>query len=47
MHMYAVIFNAHFNFNSPKFEKDKFPILKVLAIGEEKRKSDINAKYRR
>lgn len=41
MHMYAVIFNAHFNFNSPKFERDRFPILKVLAIGEEKRKSDI------
>ena len=39
--VYSIIFQANFIFNSPKFERERFPILKVLAIGEEKRKNDV------
>lgn len=39
--IYSKIFETHMIFDSPKFERNKFPILKVLALGEIKRKKDI------
>ncbi len=40
--LYSELFQIGFYFESQKFERTRFPILKVLAIGEEKRKSDIS-----
>lgn len=39
--IFSILFQTHFISNSPKFERERFPILKVLAIGEEKRKNDV------
>jgi hypothetical protein len=39
--LYSELFQIGFDFESQKFERTRFPILKVLAIGEEKRKNDI------
>ena len=40
-HFFSFFFSADFDFTVPIFERERFPILKVLAIGEEKRKKDI------
>lgn len=39
--IFSILFQTHFISNSPKFERERFPILKILAIGEEKRKNDV------
>jgi hypothetical protein len=44
--VYSIIFDAHMIFDSPKFDRKRFPILKVLAKGEAKRKEDIYSEAR-
>jgi AbiU2 len=39
--VYSVIYQSDIIFESPKFDRKRFPILKVLALGETKRKEEI------